>query len=80
MSKAKYLFACALLVPILGGGIISAEAAKKAVAKKDVAAIRAQCMGEAQAAAAAVVGEVAEKNERGTDAYHECARKHGIKP
>ncbi len=81
MSNARYLVACALLVPLLSGGIISAEAAKsKKTAKQDVTAIRAQCMGEAQAAAAQTMGEIAEKNERGTDAYHACVRKYGVKP
>ncbi len=90
MSKAKYVFTFALLIPLLGAAIPAMAQTQKGTqtqgqaAPKDSAetAKRTKCFEEAQAAVQALgpSAQIAEKNERGSDVYHECALKAGIRP
>ena len=79
MSKLKFLFGVALLVPLLGA-VIPAEAAKKV----NATAARAECFKQANAAAAALGAgssvQTAEKQAVGYDAYAACCKKAGIPP
>jgi len=84
MSKARYVFACALLIPLLGAAIPAMAQTQGQAAPKDSAetAKRTKCFEQAQAAVQALgpSAQIAERNERGSDAYHECALKAGIRP
>ncbi len=80
MTKSKVQFGYALLVPAFLALSISGAAAQKQSAD----AIRAECMRQANAAAANVPSfspaATADRNAVGVSAYRECARKHGIRP
>jgi len=86
MSKARYVFACALLIPLLGAATptMAQTQTQGQAAPKDSAetAKRTKCFEQAQAAVQALgpSAQIAERNERGSDAYHECALKAGIRP
>ena len=87
MLNTKILSACALLIPLLGAAIPAQaqnQMTQGQAVKKDAAetAKRTKCFEEAQAAVAKLNSGApnAEKNEVGSDAYHECAMKAGIRP
>jgi hypothetical protein len=90
MSKAKYVFACALLIPLLGAAIpamAQTQTQGQAAPRQDQAetAKRTKCFEEANAAAAKVnsssgQAQGSERNAVGSDAYHQCAMREGIRP
>jgi hypothetical protein len=91
MLNTKLLFACSLLIPLLGAAIpaqaqTQPQTQGQAV-QRDAAetAKRAKCFEEANAAAARVnssagQAQSAERNAAGSDAYHQCAMREGIRP
>lgn len=75
MLSAKFLFALAVLAPILGA-TFPAEAAKM-----DSRAARAECFRQANAAVAMGFSPSnVDKNAVGQDAYRQCCFKAGIRP
>jgi hypothetical protein len=91
MLNTKSLFACTLLIPLLGAAIsVQAQTQTQGQAPRSTkdaaeAAKRAKCFEAAQAAAATVSASAgqaasAERNSLGSSAYHECAMKAGIRP
>ena len=84
MSKSKYMLAYALLIPLLCAAIPAMAQTKTQAAPKDSAetAKRTKCFQEAQTAVKALgpSAQIAEQNETGSDAYHQCALKAGIRP
>jgi len=84
MLSTKSLFACTLLIPLLGVAIPAQAQERKqpqtqgqATPRQDQAetAKRTKCFEEANAAAAKVTSSAV-----GSDAYHECAMREGIRP
>jgi hypothetical protein len=80
MQNTKARFALALLVPAL----LALSISEATAAKQSADAIRAECMRQANAAAANVPSfspsATADRNAVGVSAYRQCARKHGIRP
>jgi hypothetical protein len=80
MTKPKVQFGYALLVPAILALSISGASAQK----RSTDAVRAECMRQANAAAANVPSfspsATADRNSVGVSAYRECARKNGIRP
>ena len=92
LTSTKSLFACALLIPLLGAAIpamaqTQTQTQGQAAPRQDQAetAKRAKCFEEANAAAAKVSSsagqaQASERNAVGSDAYHQCAMREGIRP
>jgi hypothetical protein len=91
MLNKKSVVACTLLVPFLCTAIPAAAQTQTQTQGQAVnrntadSAKRAKCFEEANAAAAQVnpsAGQAqgAERNAIGSDAYHQCARREGIRP
>jgi hypothetical protein len=94
MLSIKSLFACTLLIPLLGVAIPAQAQERKqpqtqgqAAPRQDQAeaAKRTKCFEEANAAAARVTSsagqaQASERNAVGSDAYHQCAMREGTRP